>query len=192
MIGRQKCLYNSSSFMVKFFVHAHAIGHIFVRTIVRYYPIAHFGVERYGLRLVEACFKNASMITRLFRPLFKRIKDHRGKALPTMIRVNEHPFNFNSLRVVGSECSAAYGLVSDIGHDDMSDIDQGIELRIEWMVFTIPNLKFVIKHADQLEKISVGRIRFLQRYQWTNKRLAFWPPRFYHFVLLRNTFPELS
>ena len=70
--------------------------------------------------------------------------------------MNEHPFYFNGLIVIGSECTASYSMVVYIGYDHMVDIAEGIEMRIEWMVIAIPYLQFVIKHVDQHQEIRVG------------------------------------
>ncbi len=138
------------------FAHAYAGCNIFIRTIVWNHAIPGFRIQRYGLRLVEACFKNTCMKTGFPGPPFKRIKDHSGNTSAAVIRVNEHPFYFNGLIVIGSECTASYSMVVYIGYDHMVDIAEGIELRIEWMVIAIPYLQFVIKHVDQHQEIRVG------------------------------------
>ena len=73
-----------------------------------------------------------------------------------MVVVDEHPFYFNRLSVIASECTAPNSMVVYIGDDHMVDIAEGIELCIEWMVLAIPYLQFVIKHVDQHQEIGVG------------------------------------
>jgi hypothetical protein len=151
-----KRLINSFGRKGKALTHTHAVCYIFIRTIVWNHLISGFPIKRYGFRLVEACFKDAFIKARRFCPLFKRSKDHRSCTSAAVVRVDEHPFYFNGLTIVWPEGTATDRLVVCIGHNHLSDLSEGIELGIEWMVLTIPYLQFAIQHVHQLEKIRVG------------------------------------